>query len=397
MARFLAYTSPARGHLYPMAATLLELLARGHEVHVRTLSSEVSILRTLGLHAEAVDPSIEHTPLDTWRATTPENGLELALATFSRRAAHEVPDMSAALARVRPDALVVDITSVGAAAVAEAEGLPWARSIPLLQHVSFAPEPATEVTMVPFGIAPPGLDVLNEPRRRLGLPDVIAADVWRAPLDLYFTAPPFEDASLAFPPSFRLVGPGLWEAPSDVPGWLDDIDRPLILVSISSEFQRDDALVQVALDAMESEDVTVVGTTAAHDPDRFRTPANARVVDWLAHGEVVSRAAAVICHGGMGITQKALAAGVPVCVVPFGRDQFEVAARVAASGSGTVVMPDALGPETLRSAVTEALTMRAGAQAIAAGFERAGGPVAAADELETLLSAAPRHAAAATV
>ena len=31
----------------------------------------------------------------------------------------------------------------------------------------------------------------------------------------------------------------------------------------------------------------------------------------------------------MGITQKALAAGVPVCAVPFGRDQFEVARRVS--------------------------------------------------------------------
>jgi UDP:flavonoid glycosyltransferase YjiC (YdhE family) len=35
MARFLAYTSPARGHLYPITPTLLELAGRGHDVHVR--------------------------------------------------------------------------------------------------------------------------------------------------------------------------------------------------------------------------------------------------------------------------------------------------------------------------------------------------------------------------
>lgn len=36
----------------------------------------------------------------------------------------------------------------------------------------------------------------------------------------------------------------------------------------------------------------------------------------------------MISHGGTGTTQKALAAGVPVCAVPFMRDQFEVARRV---------------------------------------------------------------------
>ena len=39
MARYLVYTSPARGHLYPMVPILEELRRRGHEVVVRTLSS----------------------------------------------------------------------------------------------------------------------------------------------------------------------------------------------------------------------------------------------------------------------------------------------------------------------------------------------------------------------
>ena len=46
MTRFLAYTSPARGHLYPIIPTLLELTHRGHNVHMRTLASEVPALTT---------------------------------------------------------------------------------------------------------------------------------------------------------------------------------------------------------------------------------------------------------------------------------------------------------------------------------------------------------------
>lgn len=122
----------------------------------------------------------------------------------------------------------------------------------------------------------------------------------------------------------------------------------------------------------------VVATTVAHDPGQIQAPPNARIVRWLPHGSLIQRAAAVACHGGMGITQKALAAGVPVCVVPFGRDQFEVAQRVLDAGAGTCVAADTLNPTTLREAIHQAMTMRTAAQQIAADFTRAGGAPKAA-------------------
>jgi MGT family glycosyltransferase len=176
--------------------------------------------------------------------------------------------------------------------------------------------------------------------------------------------------------------PGKWQAA------LDQLDEPLVLVTASSEFQRDDALVETTLQALRSDDVHVVATTVAYDPERFHVPPNARAVGWLPHGPVIRKAACVVCHGGMGIIQRALVAEVPVCVVPFGRDQTEVAGRVTAAGAGTQIPPDALTPETLRSAIHQAVTMRAGAERLAAGFARAGGAPAAANALESLLNAA---------
>ena len=41
MARILAYTSPARGHLFPLTPILGELRRRGHEIVLRTLACEV--------------------------------------------------------------------------------------------------------------------------------------------------------------------------------------------------------------------------------------------------------------------------------------------------------------------------------------------------------------------
>jgi UDP:flavonoid glycosyltransferase YjiC (YdhE family) len=86
----------------------------------------------------------------------------------------------------------------------------------------------------------------------------------------------------------------------------------------------------------------------------------------------------------MGITQKALAAGVPVCVVPFGRDQLEVARHVAQAGAGTRLVPGRLTPARLRRAVREAMGRAEGARRVAEGFRRAGGARAAADAVEEL-------------
>ena len=211
----------------------------------------------------------------------------------------------------------------------------------------------------------------------------------RAPLMLYMTAEPFEYPRSDWPDSVRAVGPGIWDPPADPPARLEELDGPLVLVTMSTEFQNDRKLVDTALEALSGEDVTVIATTGAADPSIFSTPKNARVERFVPHRPLLERAACVVCHGGMGITQKALAAGVPVCVVPFGRDQFEVARRVEVAGAGTRLSAGRLRPDRLRAAVREAMSRKAGAERIAAAFAAAGGPRAAADALEELL---PVHA-----
>jgi MGT family glycosyltransferase len=128
-----------------------------------------------------------------------------------------------------------------------------------------------------------------------------------------------------------------------------------------------------------------VVTTAGVDPSSFTPPPNAHVERFVPHSPVLERAACVVCHGGMGITQKALAAGVPVCVVPFGRDQFDVARHVEVAGAGSRLPASRLRPERLRSAVREAMSKKVGAERIAATFAAAGGPRMAAEALEGLL------------
>ena len=82
MARFLAYTSPARGHLYPIIPTLLELGRRGHDVQVRTLSSEVTPhggRPPRGRHRPG-DRAIE---LTDWQSTEPSEGIVRIFGAFA--------------------------------------------------------------------------------------------------------------------------------------------------------------------------------------------------------------------------------------------------------------------------------------------------------------------------
>src|SRR5262249_58283669 len=84
-----------------------------------------------------------------------------------------------------------------------------------------------------------------------------------APRILYYTAEPFEYACPARPASVVMIGPGLWEPPAAVPDWLARIDRPLVLVTCSTEYQADGKLVSAALEGLASEGGFVVVTTAA--------------------------------------------------------------------------------------------------------------------------------------
>jgi UDP:flavonoid glycosyltransferase YjiC (YdhE family) len=113
---------------------------------------------------------------------------------------------------------------------------------------------------------------------------------------------------------------------------------------------------------------------------------------FVPHRLVLERAACAVTHGGMGATQKALACGVPVCAVPFGRDQLEVARRVQIANAGTRLPAKRLRPDRLRAKVREALHMHDGAKRIQQAFANAGGPPAAADAFETrLLKGEPPH------
>ncbi|GIH23524.1 glycosyl transferase [Acrocarpospora phusangensis] len=404
MTRFLFYLSPQTGHLFPHVPAWQELISRGHEVSVRCQPQHIPLLAELGIAAETVAPAIIAREQDDWKARSPLEAFERSMRTFLDRAKLEIDDLRRSLEETSPDVVVVDGLCWGAGAAAEASSLPWAwtATYPLAVESKDLPPPGLGLTprtdligalrdaavgAVTRRFYRPFLAELNELRTRLGVSTVAdLTEMWttRAPLTMIWVAEPLEYPRSDWPPTVSLVGPGVWSPPAPEPGWLAAIDVPLILVSCSTERQADGRLATTALGALADRDVFVVITASAADIELGPLPRNARVERFVPHGPLIRRAACVICPGGMGTVHAALLAGVPLCVVPFGRDQPEVARRVERAGVGVRLPAGRLNAKRLRRAVDNALEMRRRAADVGRQLAHASNPANAADALETL-------------
>ncbi|MGH2788234.1 MAG: hypothetical protein ACRDJV_10030 [Actinomycetota bacterium] len=227
MSQILAYTSPARGHLFPLVPILDELRQRGHNIVLRTLASEVRMMSDRGFDAAPIDSAIERLHHDDYLSRSPIGSLKRFVRVFGERAPLDAEDLTHAIDDVQPDALLVDVNTWGALATAEAWGGPWATWCPF-------PIPLRSREAPPFG---PGLtpargplghlrDALlrplifgsleriliprtNQVRRRIGLPLLEGADdIFRAPpLILYMTAGRSNIRAPIGPPPYGWLAP----------------------------------------------------------------------------------------------------------------------------------------------------------------------------------------------
>jgi UDP:flavonoid glycosyltransferase YjiC (YdhE family) len=408
MTTFLVYTPPAAGHVFPLVPGLLALQARGHTVHLRTGAELLATVRAAGLDGSPSDPRIREIVVRDYEQQRDVDRLRHALSGLMARGPLEAQDLERSIAETDPDVLLIDTITYGAAVAAERSGLPWATTLP-----SLLPLPDDRVPPYGLGMRPmrgpigrlrnrilwrvverlyaksmlPGLNTLRadaglaeltSPLQHLHGPDRL----------IVLSGDPLEYPRRQLPEHVRLVGGQTWDPPADPPEWLLEEGDPWVLVTCSTDYQGDEVLAQTAIEALRDEPVRVLVTLAdAHGATDLPAAANARVERFVPHGPVLERAAAVVCHAGMGIVHKAVAAGVPIAAVPFGRDQPEVARRVAESGAGIVLPAKQLKPERLRAAVRESIALRPGLGALAARFRAAGGPQAFADAAEELVPA----------
>jgi MGT family glycosyltransferase len=238
---------------------------------------------------------------------------------------------------------------------------------------------------------------LNQLRAEAGLA------AFSSPLDQFdppgsviaLTSEPLEYPRTDLPDHIHLVGTQPWDPPAARPAYLDEPGDPWVLVTCSTDYQGDEQLARVAVEALRDEPVRVLLTLAdAYGEASIPRADNVRTERFVPHGHVLPHAAAVVCHGGMGIVTKAASAGVPIVAVPFGRDQPEVARRVVESGAGVSLKPKALNPRSLREAVRTARSMTDSARKVAERLDPAGSPGRFADAALSLVDAGVTNGAA---
>jgi MGT family glycosyltransferase len=159
------------------------------------------------------------------------------------------------------------------------------------------------------------------------------------------------------PANVRYVGPQLDDEPSGASGdrWAAEPGQPLVLVGVSSTVMRQEGLLQRAAGALGQLPVRGLVTTGpAVDPAVISAPGNVTVTRWARHADVLPHCSAVITHGGHGTVMKALIAGVPLVLVPLGRDQPDNAGRVVHAGAGIRLRKNAT-VSALRAAVARVI------------------------------------------
>lgn len=124
-----------------------------------------------------------------------------------------------------------------------------------------------------------------------------------------------------------------------LPDWWAKNEDPLIYLtfgSVTGQLPLSTDVFRTALDAVRGLPVRVL-LTVGHGTDTSAfgaIPANVHVEEWVPQADVFGEAAMVVCHGGSATVLGALAAGLPLVIVPIFADQPDNARLVHEAGLG---------------------------------------------------------------
>jgi UDP:flavonoid glycosyltransferase YjiC (YdhE family) len=347
--RFLMTTHRGAGHFGPMIPFAHALLLAGHEVLVAVPRSAAPMVVRAGLEPYPLDEPLAELEEPYWEAIRAADDDEAAkivvVDVFGRlRGGAMLPGLLDIVAGWRPDVVIHEITEIAAVAAAERHGVPHVRlGIGLVMDQHWALEllnrPLEELRARvglrpdPTGVRLAGSPFLTQAPRSLEQPSGRPDTAWR------FRAP--------------LGGGGL-------PDWWPGNDDPLVYISYGTAVPEQSdflGLCRATIDAVADLPIRVLLTVGNdHDPaDLGPLPPSVHVERWVPQADVMPHAAAMVGHGGSGSTLMAMAAGVPLAVVPFFADQPANAQRIADLGAGIALPRGAAAVPELPAAIAALL------------------------------------------
>jgi len=352
-------------HFLPLVPFLQACQRRGHEVAVAAASD---LAERVGRTGAAFFP-LSHPgdgglgPLWARLRSLPEEqrtGFVLGDIFAGAAAGAALPGLVEAAERFAPSIIVRESAEYAAVVAGDKLGIPHAR----VAITSASKDAELLPHVIPF---------LDRHRVALGAPlDPSGASIANEPVLTLFPEA-FGGPALGRAELLRFRAPRA-EAPPLPEWWPSGGGDPFVYVTLGTvagnmEAVRD--MYRVVLAALAGLPLRILFTIGAALPleSLGDVPANVRVERFVPQDEVLPHARAILCHGGSGTVIGAVAAGVPLVVLPMFADQPFNAERVAAAGAGLAVPKEGATPETLRAALTRVLeegSFRQAARAIAA-------------------------------
>jgi UDP:flavonoid glycosyltransferase YjiC (YdhE family) len=288
------------------------------------------------------------------------------------------PAMAADLERViadfEPQLLVCDVFEFGAPVAAERAGLPCVShglGLPVPERVTREAARWASPMWTDRGLTPP------EDAGMYGTLHVSICPPCLDPGDGWTGAP------------VQTIGPP--QRTPVPPDWLLSLpDRPTVYVTLGTARGREAGLLADVIGALASVDVNVVVTVG---PDRDPAPVEAMAGNVTAHSfvpqhDLLPSCSAVVCHGGSGTILGALAAGVPVIVLPHMADHYYNANALRRIGCGISLDDGERSPDRIRTAVGRALEdlgIRRAAMEVQADIARMPRPEAVVERIHALV------------
>lgn len=365
--RILLVAWGSRGDVVPLVALGRGLAAAGHQVSVAAARDLAHLATDAGLDCRPFAISLERDQdpvVARWLAGSQRPYREMQLMRAALR--HFAPILADGLATMVDDADAVVsgvISTAGLAPWARRTGRPLVAATLLPQH----PTASADASLYP---ARPGYSRLNRIAGRLQLalgyslfgPAATATQrrLGQAPAGLrgYLDAvagtptvigvsptllppPPDWPAHLHVTGAWRPPVPPDYLPPEPLAAFLAQGPPPVYLGFGSMPSLDSAALRTLVLEAAGRASVRAVLGGALHDAaaPATRLSATAISVAPVPFGWLLPRTAGVVAHGGVGTTDAALAAGVPIAVVPHISDQYYWGRRVHQLGAGPAPLP----------------------------------------------------------
>jgi UDP:flavonoid glycosyltransferase YjiC (YdhE family) len=334
--RALFSSTRGAGHFNPLVPFARAFERAGHELLFAGPPDLAGAVDAAGFEFWQFDPPAEDELGAVWARVPelpPEEANEVVVGeVFGRlNTTAALPRLRAAFEEWRPDVVMRDPNEYGSALAAELHGIPHAR-------VAIGLASTEELGL---GIAAGAVDAI---RRAEGLAPDPDADTLRGSPYLSLFPPTLDEG--AQPDTRRFHDPAWDEPPGDLSDWWPGREtEPLLYVtfgSVAGSFPQALPVYGVAMQAVAELPVRVLLTVGRElDLDALPpAPENVRVERWVPQQDVLGHAAAALVHGGSGSTLGALAAGVPLAVMPLFADQPQNARRVAEVGAGVAVEPN---------------------------------------------------------